>query len=470
LARRSLEKRFRRFLGRSPVQLLHDLRFDLARKELLRAEPEARVTDIAMRCGFHHLGRFAAAYAKRYGEAPSATLRQARSAPTGLGPSLVHLPAPAMRPAVAVMPFQPIGPDALRLGDVAEQIAAAMLRLRRLVVTEPKHARYRLHGRIQAESTGRLRITALLLDVSAGRYLWADHCDGTVEEVFDLHDRIAARVASAIEPSVRAAEISRALRQERAEPDAWELTMQALAATLSFEASGAERALELLDRAIELAPNDALPLALASWCHGLRAGHHFTQRAESERAAAHRLATCAARLGMGDPLTETLLAAGYTLAHDLAAATVRVEHALLLDGGSAWAWGRSGWIKAYGGEAENAIERFRIARSLSPADPLSFLCSIGIGAGHFEVGRYDQAIGWFTRALAEHPASIWNNRFLAPACLLAGREDEARHSFGEFIRAYPDLTIAQVRAGLPYSPGFLDRVAEGLETLGMTLS
>jgi AraC-like DNA-binding protein len=35
------------------------------------------VAEVAARWGFSHLGRFAAAYRKRYGESPSHTLREA---------------------------------------------------------------------------------------------------------------------------------------------------------------------------------------------------------------------------------------------------------------------------------------------------------------------------------------------------------------------------------------------------------
>jgi adenylate cyclase len=135
-----------------------------------------------------------------------------------------------------------------------------------------------------------------------------------------------------------------------------------------------------------------------------------------------------------------------------------------------WASGRSGWIEAYRGQPRNAIEHFQIARTLAPDDSLSFLWAIGIGAAHFEAARYDQAIGWFERGLAERPTAVWNHRFLVPAYILAGGKDEARRRFAEFARAFPDLTIAEVKAGLPYTAGFLDRVAEGLETVGMRIS
>src|SRR2546430_815393 len=109
VAPRTLQKHFRHFLGRTPVQHLHDLRFDRARKELLRAPPGASVTEIAGRCGLGHLGRFATRYRERYGESPSATLRRCqapRSVPWRLPSGL----SAVERPTIAVLPFDLIGP------------------------------------------------------------------------------------------------------------------------------------------------------------------------------------------------------------------------------------------------------------------------------------------------------------------------------------------------------------------------
>ena len=237
--------------------------------------------------------------------------------------------------------------------------------------------------------------------------------------------------------------------------------MRALPCVTSIEAAAEGMALELLHEAMERAPRDPLPISLAAWCHGLRAGHHFAARPEVERAAARELAERAARLSAGDPLAETMLSAGYTLAHDLEAAAVHAGRALALDAGSAWAWGRSAWVKAYAGRAQEAIEEFQIARALAPADALNFLWSVGIASAEFQLARYGQSVAWYHRALAENPASTWTKRFLTPAYVFAGRMDEARHTFAEYAAAFPDLTIAAVRSGLPWNASYLDRVSEG---------
>lgn len=76
---RSLLQNFRSFTGTSPLRLLRDVRLDAVREALVRRrdDPDATVLSIALDAGFNHLGRFSQAYAARFGEKPSETLRDA---------------------------------------------------------------------------------------------------------------------------------------------------------------------------------------------------------------------------------------------------------------------------------------------------------------------------------------------------------------------------------------------------------
>ncbi|MFC7527723.1 AraC family transcriptional regulator [Actinoplanes sp. GCM10030250] len=75
---RSLQEGFRRHVGLAPMAYLQQIRLTRAREALRRGDP-ARITvaTVAHRWGFAHLGRFASAYRKRFGESPSETLRTA---------------------------------------------------------------------------------------------------------------------------------------------------------------------------------------------------------------------------------------------------------------------------------------------------------------------------------------------------------------------------------------------------------
>jgi AraC-like DNA-binding protein len=74
---RSLQRAFHERLGTSPMGYLRHVRLERVHAELAGASRAdgTTVTEVAMRWGFTHLPRFAAAYRGRYGRSPSQTLR-----------------------------------------------------------------------------------------------------------------------------------------------------------------------------------------------------------------------------------------------------------------------------------------------------------------------------------------------------------------------------------------------------------
>lgn len=73
---RRLQEGFREYLGVSPRDYLLGLRLERIHEELVCGEPgDVSVTDVALKWGITHTGRFAAAYKRKYGVPPSVTLR-----------------------------------------------------------------------------------------------------------------------------------------------------------------------------------------------------------------------------------------------------------------------------------------------------------------------------------------------------------------------------------------------------------
>lgn len=75
---RALQAGFRRYRGTSPRRFLMERRLDLARRQLLHPGPSLTVALIATNTGHAHVGRFSAAYRRRFGETPRETLRRGR--------------------------------------------------------------------------------------------------------------------------------------------------------------------------------------------------------------------------------------------------------------------------------------------------------------------------------------------------------------------------------------------------------
>jgi len=58
--------------------LLRYRRLASARERLRRRAPNELISNIALDCGFQHLGRFSLSYRETYGESPRDTLAQRR--------------------------------------------------------------------------------------------------------------------------------------------------------------------------------------------------------------------------------------------------------------------------------------------------------------------------------------------------------------------------------------------------------
>jgi AraC-like DNA-binding protein len=77
---RSLQLAFKEHLGQSPMAYLRDIRLDAVRDALRRVKRGDKTTVLgaAEAHGFFHMGHFSTHYQRRFGEAPSETLRHAR--------------------------------------------------------------------------------------------------------------------------------------------------------------------------------------------------------------------------------------------------------------------------------------------------------------------------------------------------------------------------------------------------------
>lgn len=462
---RALQRQFRSFLGKTPVEALQDIRFERARRQLLQGAPGLKVMDVAARCGLTHFGRFSVEYRRRYGETPSQTLKRQAIFADRVSAKLQHPMHTQDRTTISVgtIETEPAHGEAARA--IADELSVALARTGLGVSSRSEHARYHLAAGIKGEGE-KARLVFRLIDRETGRHLWAHRTELPFEGPAAFDEHLAARIAAALQPSLRMAEIERATQLPDRHASARDIALRAMPCVLSLDAEGNARALGLLDSAMERDPDDALSVALAAWAHGQRIVYHFSSEPAADRALSAELARRALTL-RGDPTVLAIVGNALSLLNDTMAEQV-VARALSADGGSSWAWGRSGWIDLYKGNNESAIEKLTIALELAPDDPLAFNNMVGIGCSHFAAGRYADSARWQTRALAQHPSSIWIHRTLSPAYMLGGAKAEARRSLHAWCETCPDLTLSKVSDGFPPMPrAFFERVVEALDDLGL---
>src|SRR5712671_4419869 len=176
---RTLQRQFRGFLGKAPATALRDIRFEGARRRLLQGLPDAKVMDVALRCGFPHCGRFSIEYGRRYGETPSQTLKRQAVFTGALESMPSFFPTSRDRPTIALGPIE-AGPEHGEIARfIADDLATALNRAGVSVSSQSRAARYRLNGVIGG-SGRQTRLTVRLIEAETGRHLWAHRADGAL--------------------------------------------------------------------------------------------------------------------------------------------------------------------------------------------------------------------------------------------------------------------------------------------------
>ena len=425
-------------------------------------------------------------YSLEVGPAPQAKV-PVQSAPESDKPSgWLALPD---KPSIAVLPFQNMSgdPDQEYFADgIVEEIITALSRFQNLFVIARNSSftyrgravdvkevsrelgvRYVLEGSVRRASN-RVRITGQLIDATTGSHLWADRFEGTLEDVFDLQDRVTVSVISAIAPKLQQVEIERAKRKPTESLDAYDYFLRALANVHQGTKEAIGEALRQFYRAIDLDPEFSSAYGMAAWCYVIRKTNGWMLDVAQEVAETTRLARRATDLGREDAVA--LCWGGYALAYaagDVDGGCAFVDNALTLNPNLAAAWNFSGWIRIFLGEHKAAIDRFERALRLSPRDPTAFHMHNGVAYAQFLAGEYEKASSAARVALRDQ-TWLGGLRVLAASKALAGQLEEAREAIDRLLQLDPAVRISNLKDRVsPLRPEDFAKYADALRKAGL---
>jgi len=297
------------------------------------------------------------------------------------------LPLPD-KPSIAVLPFANMSGDPEQeyfVDGMVEEIITALSRIRWLFVIARNSSftykgravdvkqvgrelgvRYVLEGSVRKAGT-RVRITGQLIDALTGTHLWADRFDGSLEDVFELQDRVAVSVSGVIEPALQAAEMRRSATRPTADLTAYDLYLRALAIFFPITKDRIFQALGLLEQAIAIDPHYGPALAWAALCHLHLTLNGWAQTPETNHRKADDLSRQALQATQDDPgvLANAALVRAQ-LGEDIGAMARLVDRALALNPSFARGWYLSGLLRVFAGQHDLAIEHLETALRLSP--------------------------------------------------------------------------------------------------------
>jgi adenylate cyclase len=171
------------------------------------------------------------------------------------------------KPSIAVLPFQNMSgdPEQEYFADgMVEEIITALSRIRWLFVIARNSSfsykgqsvdvkqvgrelgvRYVLEGSVR-KAGQKVRITGQLIDAVTGNHIWADRFDGSLEDIFELQDKVALSVAGVIEPTLQAVEIRLSSERPTSDLTVYDLYLRALSHISIWEKRDIITALDLL--------------------------------------------------------------------------------------------------------------------------------------------------------------------------------------------------------------------------------
>jgi DNA-binding winged helix-turn-helix (wHTH) protein/tetratricopeptide (TPR) repeat protein len=328
---------------------------------------------------------------------------------TGLG-SQDHLTVP---PTAAILKY-PAGTDPLQ-------------------VSRELQVRYVLHGNIQRMGA-QWRVSIQVFDACARKIAFSDKYDFHLENVFELQDQMAARVAEALELRFRAP-LPRSRDRYTHDPAAYDELMQALRDSSSDDAGARDRAIALLSRAVERDPEFALAHAVLSYACAVKHFESDVSPAWLEKAESH----CGLALEMDPNLAEGHLARAYILwsparnfAH--AEAIAELQKAVALQPNVQHAHNRLGTICAHIGRFAESRAFYQRGRQLNPQSSAGH----GVIQAWLWEGKMAEATQEIEAWFKESPGHIYPTYWRPWPALLTGDLDRAAELVDEAIARHHD--------------------------------
>ncbi len=406
-------------------------------------------------------------------------------APPGREPAQQVIGTKALRPALAVLPFDNLSadPDQEYFADgVTDDVITRLSKNPGLMViardstffykgksldprtiAEKLNASYVLRGSLRREGEV-VKLNAWLVDVKTGTHMWAEHYERQVGQIFKIQNRIANGVIGALAVTRTTQPDS---GTETDNPLAYDQLLLGKYHFYRFE-NRAEtlKARAYFEKAVQLDPKFATAHAMLAWTHVFEAMNGWSDDRPATLQQAERIATRAIEIDPVLPLAYFVRGLSYREQHEYIKALGEAQKAIEYDPSYANAYMLLATLLYYAGRPEEGLERIQQAMEINPHHPYNY--HFHLGQAYFVLHRYPEAIEAFNRGLSTYPTSERMRVWLAAALAQAGDLEEAKWEGDQIMTDNPDLTIERMTQAFPFNnPTDIDNFISGLRKAGL---
>ncbi|MEM7224941.1 MAG: adenylate/guanylate cyclase domain-containing protein [Pseudomonadota bacterium] len=395
----------------------------------------------------------------------------------------------SQRPSIAVLPFKNLSgdPEQEYFADgVAEDIIGALSRNRWLLVIarnssfafkgeaadlkqvgEQLDVRYVLDGSVR-KGGNRVRVSAQLIDASAGKQIWAERFDRVLEDIFAVQDEVTGAIVAAIAPELDKAEQQRATARPSDNLNAWDLYQRGMWALYQRTRGSLAEARRRFEAALDLDPNLGLAHAGLVDAYYYEVVLGLAESADENRDMALHAARRAVEIDPDDGLAHCAMGKARIMRKEHGLAVPDLQLAIELNPSIAWAHYGLGAASEFAGQAEPAIVHLNDAIRLSPRDQHMGSFLVRLAEAYLLKKDYQGAVTWARKALQQQGFQWSRYSALLAALGYLGKTDEAANALAECLAVRPDFSVSMVRGGHLYTDATaLEHYLEGLRLAGV---
>lgn len=327
-------------------------------------------------------------------------------------------------------------------------------------------ANYILSGSYVA-SSGRLLITAELMETQTGQVAWARRLHGAVDDLLQPESELSHQIASAAHETVMNTEVQKALGSPLPTLESSTLLLSGISLMHRSTKNDFERSRQVLEALIDRHSRAAAPRAwLAKW-YVLRVVQGLSHSQEVDARRALELTWRATDI---EPQSALICAIqGYIhcqLSGDIDLAQSKIDEALQINPNEPLAWlYKSVWSSMWGAP-EASVKEAQTATELSPIDPMKYYYDMILACGYSMNRDYAKAIELSQRSLKANRHHQPTIRVLMHAQAQSGLWGDAKNTLLLLLRENPALTISSYLA-VGTASSSRQQVASVLRRLGV---
>lgn len=295
----------------------------------------------------------------------------------------------------------------------------------------------------------KLQIVVRLLDFARyARPVWSERFDVAVGQLHQLDELLTARIVGQIDPIILHIE---GQPRRRVHYGATGLLLLAIPLMYSMERKKFEEAGRLINRALQIDPDNAMVSAWAAHWQVYYVGQGWAEDPVQAFATAQERARKAIKLDPDNAEALGICAHMCSfLEKDFDTAIAYFDRALRLNPNAASIWAFSALTYTYVGEPEAALQRLERYRDLAPFDPYFGLFEYAYAIAYVFKGDYEKAASVGRRVVKANPEFVNGYKPLIASLGHLGRRDKAKPYIKKLLALESNFTVERFGQVFPF--------------------